>query len=80
MLRPPPGTEVAAVLAARGYAGPTTTVRIDGHAALRGAADGRAALAFRLGGELWLLEASGSASVAALDDVARHIQIARQRR
>ena len=77
---PPPGTKVAAVLAARGYAGPTTAARIDGRPALKGVADGRAALSFRLGGELWLLEASGSASVAALDDVARHIRIERQPR
>jgi transglutaminase-like putative cysteine protease len=66
-------------LAAEGYGTGANGARVAGHAALRGTAASRAALAFRDGADLWLLEAEGAAARRRLDEVAGHLVLRRVR-
>jgi transglutaminase-like putative cysteine protease len=67
--------EPDALLRAAGYAVDPGRTTVAGRPAVRGARPARAALAFRDGLDLWLLEAEGEAAVRRIDEVAARITL-----
>ncbi len=70
-----PQTALPSLLEGGGYRRQPGTRWIDGRAALRGAADGGAALVIGDGSDFWLLEARGVDALAALDAVAASVRL-----
>ena len=67
----------AELLRAAGYARSEAGATVAGRSALRAVGDGTAAVVFRDGTDLWLLEANGTAGVGALDAVAASLRLGR---
>ena len=70
-------TDAADWLSAEGYAIDPAEARVAGRAARRGTRPSHAALAFRDGLDLWVLEAEGEAATRRLDEVAAHVELER---
>ena len=75
-----PQTGLASLLDGAGYRPQPGAPSIDGRAALRGVANGGAALVIGDGSDFWLLEARGADALAALDEVAARIRLRRASR
>ncbi len=67
--------EPAVLLRAAGYADESGAATVAGRVAVRGVRPSRAALAFRDGLDLWLLEAEGAEAVRRIDEVAARITL-----